>query len=103
MITCQNEEEGQICTILLDIIRMEKEEEEEEGEVHIPACAETVTKIFLTGMKLINSARTAGAATEATEAVEEAGKVKGKDHINGGEANILECIGRFNKIVISKI
>jgi len=103
MITCQKEEEGQICTILLDIIRMEKEEEEEEEEVHIPACAETVAQIFLTGMKLINSARTAGAATEATEAVEAAGKVKGKDHINGGEANILECIGRFNKIVISKI
>jgi|TARA_B100000073_G_scaffold299020_1_gene264773 hypothetical protein len=51
-------------------------------------------------MKLINSARTAGAATEAVEA---AGKAKGKDHINGGEANILECIGRFNKIAISKI
>ena len=103
MITCYKEEEGQRCTILLDIIRTEKEEEEEEEEFRIPACAETVAQIFLTGMKLINSARTAGAATEATEAVEAAGKVKGKDHINGGEANILECIGRFNKIVISKI
>ena len=102
MITCYKEEEGERCRciFLLDIIRTEKEEEEEEEEVHIPACAETVAQIFLTGMKLINSARTAGAATEAVEA---AGKVKGKGHINGGEANILECIGRFNKIAISKI
>ena len=102
MITCYKEEEGERCRciFLLDIICTEKEEEEEEEEVHIPACAETVPQIFLTGMKLINSARTAGAATEAVEA---AGKAKGKDHINGGEANILECIGRFNKIAISKI
>ena len=28
-----------LCTIILDIIRMEKEEEEEEEEVHIPASA----------------------------------------------------------------
>ena len=87
-----------LCIIILDIIRMAKEEEEEEEEVHIPACAETVAQIFLTGMKVINSARTAGAATEA---VEVAGKGKGEDHIDGGEANILECIGRFNKIAIS--
>jgi hypothetical protein len=39
-------------------------------------------------MKVINSARTAGAATEAVEA---AGKGKGEDHIDGGEANTLEC------------
>ena len=77
--------ELELCTIILDIIRMEKEEEE---EVHIPACAETVPQIFLTGMKVINSARTAGAATEAVEA---AWKVKGEDHIDGGEANTLEC------------
>ena len=98
MITCYKEEEGERCTILLDIIRTEKEEEEEEEEVRIPARAETVAQIFLTGMKLINSARSAGASTEAVEA---AGKGKGKDHIDGGEANILECIGRFNKIAIS--
>ena len=87
MITCYKEEEGERCTILLDIIRTEKEEEEEEEEVHIPACAETVAQIFLTGMKLINSAKTAGAATEAVEA---AGKVKGKDHIN--ETNRREAL-----------
>mmetsp|Transcript_6757 Transcript_6757/g.22542 ORF Transcript_6757/g.22542 Transcript_6757/m.22542 type:complete len:96 (+) Transcript_6757:1474-1761(+) len=55
MITCYKEEEGERCTILLDIIRTEKEEEEEEEEFRIPACAETVAQIFLTGMKVINS------------------------------------------------
>ena len=55
MITCYKEEGGERCTILLDIIRTEKEEEEEEEEFRIPACAETVAQIFLTGMKVINS------------------------------------------------
>ena len=84
MITCQKEEEGELCTTLLDIIRTEKEEEEE--EVQIPASAKTVTRIFLTEMKLINSVKTAGAASEAVlEAVEAAEKqeIKGEEHFNG--------------------
>ena len=49
------------------------------------AVLKTVTRIFLTGMKLINSVKTAGAASEAVlEAVEAAGKeIKGEEHFNG--------------------
>ena len=49
------------------------------------AVLKTVTRIFLTGMKLINSVKTAGAATEAVlEAVEAAEEeIKGEEHFNG--------------------